>query len=389
MTPDVRSEIAIQGREQGTFMACAPRVEFTEVRKADSGPSVVHCIEPLGDRRWERFVERHPCASLFHSSAWLQAISRTYGYKPIVFTTSPPGSELKNGVVFCQVESWLTGRRLVSLPFSDHCEPLVRTQEDLEAIALTLEKEARRGRWRYIEMRSLQPFEIAAPLKQTSVPYTFHNLDLGPDIDTLFRNCHKNSTQRKIQRSEREGLLYREGSTEELLSHFYRLHTITRKRHSRPPQPWKWFVNLMDCLGASLKIRIASKGDRPIAAVITIRHKDTMVYKYGGSDLRFNNLGGMHLLLWKAIREAKDSGLYWFDFGRTDADQQGLITFKKRWGTTQSELIYSRYGASENVAHIFEPSVANWKSKIAQYVVGHVPPGALAIAGRVLYRHLG
>jgi lipid II:glycine glycyltransferase (peptidoglycan interpeptide bridge formation enzyme) len=97
----------------------------------------------------------------------------------------------------------------------------------------------------------------------------------------------------------------------------------------------------------------------------------------------------MHLLLWKAIREAKDLGLYWFDFGRTDADQQGLITFKKRWGTTQSELIYSRYGASDNVAHIFEPSAANWKSKLAQYVVGHVPPGALSIAGRVLYRHLG
>src|ERR1700722_7035330 len=163
-------------------MACAPSVEFTEVEKADSGPSVVHCIEPLEDRRWERFVERHSCASLFHSSAWLQALSRTYGYKPIVFTTSPPGSELKNGVVFGQVESWLTGRRLVSLPFSDHCEPLVDTQEDQEAIALALEKEAQRGRWRYIEMRSLQPFEIAASFKQTFVPYTFHHLDLGPDI---------------------------------------------------------------------------------------------------------------------------------------------------------------------------------------------------------------
>src|ERR1700721_1790470 len=113
MTSDVKSEIAIRGREQRTFMACAPSVEFTEVRKADPGPPVVHFIEPLEDRPWERFVEWHPCSSLFPSSAWLQALSRTYGYKPIVFTTSPPGSELKNGVLFCQVESWLTGRRLV------------------------------------------------------------------------------------------------------------------------------------------------------------------------------------------------------------------------------------------------------------------------------------
>jgi len=366
-----------------------PNVEFTEVRKADSGPSVVRCIEPLQDRRWERFVERHPCASLFHSSAWLQALSRTYGYEPISYTTSPAGCELENGVVFCQVESWLTGRRLVSLPFSDHCAPLVDTQEDLNAITLALEKESRLEGWRYIETRSLEPLGISASLKQASVRYTFHHLDLGPGVDTLFRNCHKNSIQRKVQRAEREGLLYREGSTEELLGYFYKLHTVTRKRHSRPPQPWKWFVSLMDCFGAALKIRIASKGDRPIAAVITVRYKDTMVYKYGGSDLRFNNLGGMPLLLWKAIREAKELGLHSFDFGRTDADQRGLITFKKRWGTTQSVLTYSRYGASDNVSHMFEPSAANWKSKLARFVVGHVSPGALSLAGRALYRHLG
>ena len=39
---------------------------------------------------------------------------------------SPPDEPLENGFLFCRVESWLTGRRLVSLPFSDHCEPLCK-----------------------------------------------------------------------------------------------------------------------------------------------------------------------------------------------------------------------------------------------------------------------
>ena len=69
-------------------------------------------------------VERHPKASVFHTPAWLQALRWTYGDEPVVFTTSPPTAELTNGVVFCRVKSWLTGRRLISLPFSDHCEPL-------------------------------------------------------------------------------------------------------------------------------------------------------------------------------------------------------------------------------------------------------------------------
>jgi CelD/BcsL family acetyltransferase involved in cellulose biosynthesis len=372
-----------------TVMPVIECLNDCEVARAPVELRVAQCIDPLQDRRWEEFLRHHPRASLFHSTAWLQALSGTYGYKPIVYTTSPAGRALENGMVFCRVESWLTGRRLVSLPFSDHCEPLVDTPEDLAAIMIALETESRKGDLRYIEMRPLERLEMVTSLQHGTVPYTFHQLDLDPDIETLFRNCHKNSTQRKILRAEREGLEYREGSTKELLECFYGLHTITRRRHRRPPQPRKWFINLMNRFGTALKIRVAFKDDRPVAAVVTIRHKDTMVYKYGGSDSRFNNLGSMHLLLWRAIQEAKTSGLRRFDFGRTEAEQQGLITFKKRWGTTQSSLIYSRYGLSDNVTHIFEASASSWKSRVAKYLLAHMQPGVLSLAGRALYRHVG
>src|ERR1700719_16804 len=87
-------------------------------------------LDPTQDLRWAELVRRHPKASAFHAVAWLQALRRTYGYEPVVFTTSPPTGELKNGLVFCCINSWLTGRRLVSLPFSDHCEPLCDSAED-------------------------------------------------------------------------------------------------------------------------------------------------------------------------------------------------------------------------------------------------------------------
>ncbi|MGA8272475.1 MAG: peptidoglycan bridge formation glycyltransferase FemA/FemB family protein [Candidatus Sulfotelmatobacter sp.] len=368
-------------------MSCVATVEATEARKPDSRPSSVHCIEPLQDCRWDAFVQKHPRASIFHSRAWLTALSRSYGYKPVAYTTSPANRELENGVVFCQVDSWLTGRRLVSLPFSDHCEPLVDTPSDLAAISLALEEASRRGQWRYIELRPLKPVAVLTSLQQVTVPYTFHQLDLRPDLETLFRNCHKNSTQRKILRAEREGLQYREGSTAELLNCFYRLHTLTRKRHNRPPQPRKWFVNLMDCFGENLKIRVACKNDRPVAAVLTIRYKDTMVYKYGGSDSRYNKLGGMHLLLWRAIQEAKAVGLGFVDFGRTDEDQQGLVTFKKRWGSEQSILTYSRYGLTCDTGHIFESYFLNRKSAVARRLLTRMP--GFTLLGRALYRHVG
>jgi lipid II:glycine glycyltransferase (peptidoglycan interpeptide bridge formation enzyme) len=352
-------------------------------------PKTAHCIDPLTDHRWDEFVQQHPQASVFHSSAWLKALSSTYQYQPIAFTTSPPGQKLESAMVFCRVESWLTGKRLVSLPFSDHCELLVDTQEEVDAIMGAVEQQSRQAQWRYIELRPLRQFEIATSLHHTTVPYTFHQLDLGVELAVLFRNCHKDSTQRKVLRAEREGLHYRESSTEEFMEHFYRLHTITRKRHRRPPQPRKWFIRLIHCFGDALKIRVAFKDNRPVAAVVTIRHKGTMVYKYGGSDPRFNHLGSMHLLLWAAIEEAKAAGLQRFDFGRTDADQKGLITFKKRWGSTQTDLVYSRYALSEDVAHMFESSAGNWKAKMARQVLSRMQPGILSVVGRALYRHVG
>src|ERR1700691_1050981 len=86
--------------------------------------TAVHEIDPLTDRRWDEFVRRCSQSSVFHTVAWLQALHRTYGCEPIVFSTAPPGTEIENGLVFCRVESWLTGTRLVSLPFSDHCDAL-------------------------------------------------------------------------------------------------------------------------------------------------------------------------------------------------------------------------------------------------------------------------
>jgi hypothetical protein len=361
----------------------------TAVTPSSGEPKVAHCIEPLQDRRWDEFVHRHPRASVFHCSAWLEALSRTYGYKPIAYTTSPAGQELENGMVFCRVESWLTGRRLVSLPFSDHCELLVDTEEDLEALSALLDQEFRRERWRYVELRPLGRFDIKTSLCHTSVAYTFHQLDLDPDLDTLFGNFHKSSIQRKIRRAEREGLRYCEGSSEPLLDHFYALFTLTRKRHKLPPQPRKWFANLMECFGDALKIRVAFKDDRPVAAIMTICHKSTMVYKYGCSDPRFSNLGSTQLLYWKAIQDAKNSGFRFFDLGRTDTDQQGLITFKNRWSAAQSSLNYSRYGNAKESTHSFDLTTSKWNSRAAKYVLAHLPMDVLSMAGRVLYRHSG
>jgi Acetyltransferase (GNAT) domain len=363
--------------------------ESTIATRSSRADRAVYELRPLEDPRWDTLLQRHPSASVFHSRPWLEALRRTYCYESFAYTTSPPGEPLCDGHVFCRVESWLTGRRLVSLPFSDHCEPLVKETEDLCVFVRKLQEEARTGRWRYIEMRPLESLGLVTPLRHASAKYTLHRVDLRPDLPTLFRSFHKNSIQRKIKRAEREGLIYQEGTTESILEAFYHLLTVTRRRHGVPPQPKVWFRNLIECFGSALQISVASKGRRPVAAMLTLRYKNTLVYKYGGSELQFNNLGSMHCLYWKAIQRAKALGLEVFDLGRTDADQSGLIMFKSRWGATLSNLTYFRFAPSSDPMHWFESRGPTWKTRVAKTIVAHSPTALLPGLGNRLYRHIG
>ena len=391
-TPQPATELRIGTNHYGSpshGVAESRSHHHRETGLGKSGSQLVYQFQPLEDSRWGEFLERHPHASLFHTAGWLEALQRTYGYEPIAFTTSPPGTSLQNAIVACRVNSWLTGHRLVSLPFADHCEPLVNDPTELPAFFSVFERTVRQERLRYIELRPIHPVESPTALCRSTCVYCFHQLNLRPDLDTLFQNFHKDSTQRKILRAQREGLCYEEGLSESLLNTFYRLFVLTRRRHHIPPPPKRWFRNLIDCFGNTLKVRLALKDRHPVASMLTIRFKDTLVYKYGCSDPSFHNLGSVHLLFWRAIQEAKQEGLSLFDLGRSDCEDAGLITFKNRWGATRLELTYSRYALSMNSKGHFRPAVPDWKTRIARTMIPHLPDSILTAIGALFYKHAG
>ena len=343
----------------------------------------LHYLDPCKDVRWQQFLDRRPDASVFHTSGWLEALRRTYGYEPIVYTTSAPGRDMENGQAFCRVDSWLTGRRLVSLPFSDHTSVLMNSPDDLESLLDRLQEEVDRKAWRYVEIRPAASEPLACSRFRESDIYYLHNLSLDKRLDGLLRSFHKNCVQRKIRRAEREELDYTEGRSETLIKQFYRLLLLTKHRHRLPPQPISWFRNLAECLGETMKIRIASKNGRPTAGIITLSYKNSMVYKYGSSDSTYHKCGGMAFLIWKAIQEAKICGFTQLDMGRSDCDNSGLVAFKERWGAKRSTLTYWRYPANA----VTSPRL--WEFKAAKRIFALVPASALPAAGRLLYRHVG
>ncbi len=344
-------------------------------------------LDPIQDPRWGSFVRVHPRASVFHTVEWLRTLRRTYGYTAVAFTTTQPGTDLTNGLVFCQVESWLTGRRLVSLPFSDHSEPLCDSTDELRLLIQFMRAVREEQSWKYLQIRPLKARFGQVGAECGFVPceeYYLHALDLRPCLDDLFCSFDRDSVQRRIQRAERAGLIEKCGRSHDLLKDFYSLFVLTRRRQRVPPTPYLWFCNLVDEMDQALEMRVAYKDAHPVAAMLTLQFKDTTYYKYGCSDARFNNYAATPWLFWKAITSAKSKGATRFDFGRTEPDNSGLLAFKNQWVPNPRSLVYWRYPGGSVRRPVTHP-----KWNVAKSAFALLPAELQIMVGKVLYPHVG
>jgi CelD/BcsL family acetyltransferase involved in cellulose biosynthesis len=342
----------------------------------------VYTLNPLDDHRWRAFVKGHPRASVFHTTEWIEALRLSYAYEPVVYTTSPPDTRLTNGILLCRVRSWLTGQRMVSVPFADHCDPLVDSDRDRVDLLAALRAATEDG-CRYVELRPRTPGlwnESAAELTES---FRLHELDLRPSLDDLFRRLHKSTIQRKIHRAEREDISCEEGRSDRLLRAFYRLLLMTRRRHGIPPQPYCWFANLVACMDDRAQIRVAFKNGDPIASILTLSHGDALVYKYGCSDAAVHHLGAMPFLFWRAIEGAKANGASTFDLGRSDMENAGLIAFKERLGALPRTMTYVRTAARPR------RQAPRWRLRVPGQILARMPDRLFVAAGRLLYPHIG
>jgi hypothetical protein len=137
-------------------------------------------------------------------------------------------------------------------------------------------------------------------------------------------------------------------------------------------------------MGDKVDIRLARKNGTPVAAMLTLGHSSCPVFKYGCSNAKHHNLGGMPFLLWRLIEESKALGAEKIDFGRSDLSQESLITFKDRLGTTKKLLTYYRYTHATG-----RRELAPWKSRLLRKLFCSLPDVLMSVASRILYKHAG
>lgn len=340
-------------------------------------------LDPIADPQWLAFVEGNPSAEVFHHPRWLELLRDQYGYE-LEACCVANGNGIEAGIPIARIESRLTGRRLVSLPFSDICSPALAAGLDDPALLGTLgtalaEEADERGL--ELTVRGALP---EAPGAQLEGGFFRHLLPLAADPAEVEARYSKSQVKRGIKKAVREGLEWQRRTDVEALDAFYALHVRTRHRLGVPTQP-KRFIRRFERLfdeGLGFVGLVLDDG-RPVAAAVFLTCNGVVTYKYGASDAAALNKRPNNLLFSEAIRWACESGQRTLDFGRTEADNAGLRSFKRSWGAEEVELPYTHLGGAA-----LEPGSGR-RDRLVGAVIRRSPPFVGRLVGAALYRHFG
>lgn len=295
---------------------------------------------PVEDPRWLEWVATVPGATLFHHPAWAGLMAGTYGFQSGFFTLLDGSGHICAGLPIAEVGRWPHGRRLVSMPFTDACEPLATNDRSRTELILKLQIWRRKQHARQLEVRWPLPEE---PGVFAGATYAFHVTSLDRDPEAVFHRFKKTQVQQCIYRAQKLGVEVTRATSWQDMRAFYRLHLMTRHRLGTPVQPLRYFRLLWERLlmqGFGFLL-LARAGEQLVAGAVFLNWNGSLIYKYSASDAEYWKFRPNNLLLWEAIRWGCENGYRVFDWGRTDLGNRGLREFKNGWGSTERELHYS------------------------------------------------
>ena len=352
-----------------------------EGASVSSPPAPVRNVNPLDDPRWDADLAACPGATFFHSSAWARVLHSAYGYRPVYFVGSDE-SGARTLLPMMEVDSWLTGRRGIGLPFTDASAPLAPDSQAFRGLHEAALAHGKQRGWKYLECRGGRSLFGDVPASER---FLGHRLDLTKGEAVLFSHFEK-STRGAIRKGEQSNLKIEFSRDLESVRAFHHLMCITRRRHGVPPQPFAFFASIQRHVLAQDQgwVVLARHNGIPIAGAVYVHFGKTAIYKYGASDSEFQHLRANNCVMWAVIKRFAADGLATLDFGRTAPDNEGLRKFKLGWGTTENPIEYVRQDLRTGQYAAAKPPSSGRLARVFQFL----PDPIFRLIGAILYKHV-
>jgi len=342
---------------------------------------MLQIINPVEYPNWDELLLTNENYSFFHTSGWAKVISESYNYQPLYFT------EIKNDkltalIPIMAIKSPLTGQRGVALPFTDHCPVIACDENHFQELFRKIIEYGKKADWKTIELRGDKEY---LQREIPSATYLTHSLDLEQTEQKIL-STFRSSTKRNIKKAINTNIQVIILNSLESVKEFYRLNCLTRRDHGLPPQPFIFFRKLFEHIISTKKgfVILASYRNKVIAGAVYSHFKDKALFKFGASDKTYLQLRPNNLIMWEAIKWYEQNGCKRFNFGRTEPDHEGLLQFKRGWGTKEETIHYYKYDLTKDA--FVEDSL---RIKSFHAIFQKLPLPLLKLAGRLFYRHIG
>lgn len=209
--------------------------------------------------------------------------------------------------------------------------------------------------------------ELDVLRRRSYQPAVTRLIDLAKSAEVLLAEMHS-KTRYNARLSERHGVTVRLG-TEHDIEKYIELEEETAKRDAFKPLSASYVRSLFKKLAPTglIRVRLAEKEGKLLAASIETVSADTITYLFGASSSEQREAMAPFALHLNAILSAKAEGKRWYDlWGCNPDDEQdpffkpswkGITRFKSGWG---GELV--RYAGTWDLP--LKPTLYHWIQKI-------------------------
>ena len=320
---------------------------------------------------------------MFHSPAWINVLDDTYGFAIRANLAIETSGSAVAGLVYAEIDDFMDPR-LVSLPFSDFCDPLARDRAAWEVIVRDLF-----GRERRMSLRSLHnEVAVADERFEVSDELGWHGIDIARDPDQIWTEF-SGSARRAIRKATADGLEIREAEDTGDLREFFELHLRVRKyKYGLLAQPYRFFESIWERFieRDAGTLLLALHEGRVIGGVMYLEWKDTLYYKFNASEPASLQVRPNDALLWAGVRHGYERGLRLLDFGVSDLNQEGLLRYKRKYSSEEGRVRVLSY-APEGFPTVSDRRARSVLSDLTKLLVSpDVPDRVTERAGDKLYR---
>jgi len=339
-------------------------------------------IDPVVDPRWSDLIRERE-SSVFHSPAWLGVIKDTYGFDVQADVLIDDGGEPTAGIVYVKLDD-VMDPRIVSVPFSDFCDPMANDTEVWDTLIGPLVAQGHRISLRCLNTRL--PGEGAG--FEATNQAKWHGVDLQREPDDIWDSLHP-SARRSIRKARAGGVTVREAESREDLRAFFELHLRLRKyKYQLLAQPYRFFEHIWDAFIApgDGALMLAVVDDEIIGGVMFLEWNDALCYKFNASSAEHLALRPNDLVVWEGIEFGRRKGLRYLDFGLSDSEQEGLVRYKRKFATEEREIYFFEHPPQGSPSEADQAMRALLPQLTEIFVDERVPDEITERAGDLLYQ---